>query len=311
MAWPAILDHLQRLRTGSTVQKQRHAAFGVVCPLFGASKVYYTELLSSISAEATKLGYPILIAPIANPKYKRTLIAHFPQLLSVAGVILITCQVEGSTWLEECASHNLPVVLVHDNIPEERVRGYSVTSYIRPELAGLRDLVFFLVDRRSRKNMSIVLVDPQGHALRTEKLRAIQTALGARGLDLDLTPERQVFYVSEYSYSEGYEVTDRILDKNPNTDSIVCLADVTAVAVVHRLKSLGKAESISVTGFDNIDAAEYNDIATVDQQLGHSGRTAAFDLYRAVSEKAVSPGQLLPVPVSSYIPTTFVRRGSA
>jgi hypothetical protein len=124
VAWPAILDHLQRLRPHSTVETHRRAAFGVVCPLFGASKVYYAELLSSISAEANKLGYPIVIAPIANPKYKRTLIAHFPQLLSVAGVILITCQVEGSTWLEECASHNLPVVLVHDNIREECVRGY-------------------------------------------------------------------------------------------------------------------------------------------------------------------------------------------
>ena len=301
MAWPATLDHLQRLRPRPTVETQRHPAFGVVCPLFGASKVYYTELLSSISAEATKLGYPILIAPIADLKYKRTLIAHFPQLLSVAGVILITCQVEGSTWLEECASHNLPVALVHDNIPEERVRGYSVTSYIRPELAGLRDLVFFLVDRRSRKNMSIVLVDPQGHAIRTEKLNAIQTALGARS-----TPEGQVFYVPDYSYTAGCEVADRILETNPNTDAIVCLADVTAVAVVHRLKARGKAGSISVTGFDNIDVAEYNGIATVDQQLGHAGRTAVFDLYGAVCA-----GQLPPIPVSSYIPTTFVRRESA
>ncbi len=154
--------------------------------------------------------------------------------------------------------------------------------------------------------MSIVLVDPQGHAIRTEKLKAIETALDARGFGLDLTPERQVFYVPEYSYSAGYDVADRILERNPSTDAIICLADVTAVAVVHRLKARGKAESISVTGFDNIDVAEYNDIATVDQQLGHSGRTAVFDLY-----KAVCAGQVPPVPVSSYIPTTFVRRGSA
>jgi DNA-binding LacI/PurR family transcriptional regulator len=93
------------------------------------------------------------------------------------------------------------------------------------------------------------------------------------------------------------------LEKNPTTDAVICLADVTATAVIHQLKMLGKAEKILVTGFDNLEIAEYNGITTVDQQLSVTGERAMANLHQALSS-----GKLPKAPAIWYISTTFIQR---
>jgi hypothetical protein len=103
-AWPQIVDHLGRTLARKLVptplnigdDSLRGKSLAVACPLFGASRIYYTELISAIWLQASNHGYELLIVPIKDPGQKRRLISHFPQLLSISGMILITCQVEGS-----------------------------------------------------------------------------------------------------------------------------------------------------------------------------------------------------------------------
>ncbi len=275
----------------------------IVCPLFGASRIYYAELLSAIMKQARQQGYEILIVPIADIFFKRPIISHFSQISSVAGVILITCQVDGSNWLVECASRSIPVVLLHDNIPESKARGYTVVSHIRPRLNALSDLVQHLIMAHSCKNISVVTVNPENHAIRSEKISIIERVI--RDSQLNFDRNQNMHYVTEYSQEQGIFVVDRIMENKPDTDAIICLSDVTALGIIQRLGEMGIRNQIRVTGFDNVDVAFQNNLTTIDQELKLSGERAVTDLHQAFQRNFIIEFQRI-----SEIPTTFVQRGS-
>lgn len=300
----SIPEHLTPILQKRPISLTRHRkTIAIVCPLFGASRIYYAELLSAIMKQARQQGYEILIVPIADISFKRPLVSHFSQISGAAGMILITCQVDGSNWLVECASRNIPVVLLHDNIPESKARGYTVVSYIRPRLNALFDLVQHLIVVHSCKNISVVTVNPENHAIRSEKVSIIERVI----LDsqLNFNRDRNMHYVTEYSQEQGIFVVDRIMENKPDTDAIICLSDVTALGVIQRLEELGIHNQIRVTGFDNVDVAFQNNLTTIDQELKLSGERAVTDLHQAFQRKFIVEFQMI-----SEIPTTFVQRGS-
>ncbi|MFC1942546.1 TIR domain-containing protein [Chloroflexota bacterium] len=315
MTWPQIVEHLRGSKrdllqheTSETGVQQiplqpPRRSIAVVCPLFGASRIFYTELLAAITDGARKYGYELLIVPISDPSHKRPLITHCPQLTSVAGIILITCQVEGSSWLDECASHGLPVVLLHDNIPEDKAKGYTVVSYIRPRLDALSELVRHLVETHRCRNISVVMVSPKNHAIRMEKLSIIEEA--THNFGLNFSHSNHVYYVKEYSHAEGMGVTDHILERNPETEAIICLADITAIGILQHLGELGFRDRIRVTGFDNIEVSAYSDLTTIDQQLKLTGERALLDLHNAIQHDSCVEFR-----AASHIATTLIERGS-
>ncbi len=280
-----------------------HKTIAILCPLFGASRIYYTELLSAIMGQARQKGYELLIVPVENTAYKRPLVSHFSQVSSVDGIILITCQVEGSNWLIECKSRNIPVVLLHDNIPEEKARQYTVVSHIQPSLDSLSTLVQHLIDTHNCKNISVVTVNPDNHTIRSEKIAIIENVL--RDRNLSFNRDHNMYCIAEYSQEQGVFVVDRIMENNPSTDAIICLSDVTALGVIQCLKESGNHKNIRVTGFDNVDVALQNDITTIDQQLKQTGEEAVKALYKAFQSNFIIEFKKI-----FKIPTTFVQRGS-
>ncbi len=277
----------------------------IVCPLFGASRIYYSELLFAIMKQARQKAYEILIIPVENTTEKRPLVSHFPQISSVDGIIFITCQVGSSNWLVECASRNIPVVLLHDNISENKARGYSVVSHIRPRLNALSDLVQHLIEKHGCKNISLVTVNPENHSIRSEKKSIIEQAIQDKLSDFIFIRDKNMFYVAEYSQEQGIMVVDQIIDKNPETDAIISLADVTAIGIMQRLREMGIHDQIRVSGFDNVEVALQNGLTTIDQELKLSGERAVTDLYDAFQRKSIVEFRTI-----SEIPTTFVQRKS-
>jgi DNA-binding LacI/PurR family transcriptional regulator len=224
----------------------------VLCPLFGASSIYYSDLLTAIMQCASRYGYELSVQPIVDVKHKRPLheYAHLP---SLSGVIAITCQVESSTWLAECREADLPIALIHDNIEEAKLKDSTVVSYLWPNLDGLRDLISHLIHDHQRRNICVVMVNPRGHRIRQQKLDIIRNTVFQEGLpDLDVTDRDHLFYVRTYTHEEGRSIVSEMLENNPTVDAVVCLADVTAVGILQELKE-HKRDDILVTGFDNID----------------------------------------------------------
>lgn len=291
-----------KMKTGTKIAVSRKMSakrktIAIVCPMFGASKVYYANLLAAITNKSTELHYQTVIVALPDYKNKGSLRNFFPSVAEVDGLILITCQVEDSTWLKECKSMRKPVVLLDDNISPEKATGFTVVGMVRPKLTGLVELVDHLA-QHSCRNLAVVTVDPAKHAIRRHKLEEIMRA--ARRYSL--VPEYHE--VKEYTQEDGYRVVDRILERNQSTDAIICLADITAIGILRRLQDLGLQDRIRVTGFDDIEDARFNDLSTINQQLETKGETAMERLHEAIKKglmESHSPDD---------IPVEFKRRTS-
>lgn len=217
------------------------------------------------------------------------------------GIIAITCQVEDSSWLEECKTNSIPLVLIHDNIREDKLKNSSVVSFIRPNLNALNELVNHLIKDHHRRNICVVMASAKNHLIRQEKLKYITRALQQSGVPFD--ERKHLFLVSEYSCKEGGRIVEEIREVNPGIDAIISLADVTAVGIKQKLKDLG-IDSVLVTGFDNIELAEQFDLTSIDQQLKITGDRALLALDNAIKN------EILTFRETTYIPTTLIVRGS-
>jgi DNA-binding LacI/PurR family transcriptional regulator len=265
------------------LQHLKHRRVLGLCPLFGASKVYYSELLEAILERADSYKYQLIIQPV-DMKNKKPL-HEYHSMKELDGIIAITCQIEDTSWLEECATARIPVVLIHDNISEAKLKGTTTVSSIRPGLHGLDELVDHLVIDHHCRNICVVMVREKGHLIRQQKLDTIKNAIKRNHLSFD--ERTQLFYVNEYSYIEGHRIVNYILQTNSTADAVVALADVTAISIMHELRSRGKAH-IRVTGFDNIEIAKLFNLTSVDQQLTMIGQTAFQDLDSAIENGRVS-----------------------
>ena len=270
----------------------------VLCPLFGASKIYYSDLLAAMLDRAKRYGHQLIIQPV-DMAHKEPLRVYYDSPSDLDGVIAVTCQVEGTSWLEECKAENLPIVLVQDNIPAAQIEGTTVVSYIQPELGALRELVTHLVKSHRCRRIWLVCVNERGHAIRQRKLDVLRSAMAENGLDP--AEGLEVFYIREYTHSEGERAAAEILDGDPSVDAIACLGDVTAIGVMQELQAQGR-EDVRVTGFDDIELAERFGLTSVDQQIKAIGQ-------RALQDSAIRYGVCATVdPV--YIPTTLKTRSS-
>ncbi len=300
---PDIVTFLQN-KHRSRLRRKKHKHILVLCPMFGASSVYYSHLLTAITHCIDHYDdCKINIQPISDVKAKLHL-QDYADLSTLDGVIAITCEVESSTWLKECKEEGIPLALIHDNVEEDNLKDTTVIFNLQPELNGLHDLVKHLISSHQRRNICVVMVNPHGHRIRQRKLDIIQDAVREEELDfLDVTDDKHLFVIREYTHEEGQAIAREILLVNPTVDAVICLADTTAVGVLQEMKER-KREDILVTGFDNVDLAARSQLTSVDQQLRDIGERAVTDLYYAIQHGV--HGYEGPV----FIPTTLIARES-
>src|SRR5579871_2851407 len=142
-------------------------------PLSGSSPIFYSEILGALSEQATRHGYRLLMQTIPDIRAKQRLRDYYPDLTDLSGVVAITCQVEESTWLEECQAANIPIVLIHDNIRKESIWGKGRVISLWEDLGGLADLIRHLTRYHGCHHLRIVIADPGGHYHRQRKIDTI------------------------------------------------------------------------------------------------------------------------------------------
>jgi LacI family transcriptional regulator len=83
------------------------------------------------------------------------------------------------------------------------------------------------------------------------------------------------------------EQTNILLDLPLPPTAIFTYSDMYAVGVLKaaRLRKLHVPEELAVIGFDNIEAAEFMELTTIDQNLEESGRLAVEVLLSRVAGK--------------------------
>lgn len=65
--------------------------------------------------------------------------------------------------------------------------------------------------------------------------------------------------LSRFSSGSSYNATMRLLDKNPDTTAIFCMADIMAIGALRAIYDRGKSvpDDISIVGFDGLDMVKF------------------------------------------------------
>lgn len=270
-------------------------------PLIGANPVFHSDVLRALTERASRSGYRLLIQPVPDLNTKSPLREYFPRLSELHGVIAITCDVEHSLWLTECAEAHTPIVLVHDTIlPEAAPTNVDMCS-IWEDTIGLQDVTRHLITDHSCHEIRVVIANPSSHYHRARKLSAIVET--AKNCGVDISTSTDVFAINRYSYEQGIRVGEMMLADSRQIDAVICLNDEVALAVMQLSRRLNR-EHIRVTGYDDVPLADYFDITSIDNQTQTTAEQAFFAIHNSSHSHSEHTRRTI------SIPTTLKRRSS-
>jgi len=110
------------------------------------------------------------------------------------------------------------------------------------------------------------------------RYQGYESALAASGLQPD--PNRVIF--GNYSTEAGHEGMHKLLDQDPEMDSVFANSDFIAIGAMNAIRERGMRvpEDISVVGYDDISLAQYSNppLTTVRQNINESGRLLVQNL---------------------------------
>lgn len=266
----------------------------VLTPLRGTSPGFYSGLLKEITDRCARSDLSLLVQPVADRRAKTRLRDLYTDLRNLRGVIAVNCHVANSTWIEECQSSSVRLVLVHDNLEPERYEHLGHVRSLWEDLRGLDDCVDHLVGEHGCRGIRVVMPDPANHFQRQRKLAAIRARAEANGVAFD--PARHVHIVATHGYDGGREAGEAISRSDDEADAVICLSDEVGLAVWQEAQR--RRRPLRVTGFDNTPLSEHFDLATVDHNRRLTAERALLQL-----RPDARPGTI-------QVPTTFIPRTS-
>ncbi|HAP43380.1 MAG: hypothetical protein A2087_12140 [Spirochaetes bacterium GWD1_61_31] len=114
------------------------------------------------------------------------------------------------------------------------------------------------------------------------RVKGFQDALKAAGQPL--RPEFALF--GEVSVEGGYQLALDLLRRKNRPRSVFAMSDIQAIGVIKaaRALQLRVPEDLAIIGFDDIEAADFMELTTINQSLKESGRLAAELLLGRIRE---------------------------
>lgn len=270
-----------------SLRSKRSRSVGVM--VFDVTDPYCAQILRAIETHLQTCGYFSVLADLQNDP------AHFQRCLNM----LLERRVEGIvaianwTYLEtklpaEISTRHIPAVIIG-----RELTGEAISSVVVDNEAGTRQALQHLYELGHSKIAFIK--GPRSLVDSAQRWRGLQSF--AREVDLTLDPDLVIEIKGRNStYTEGYQLTEVLLDRKPDFTALLAFDDLTACAAIRALTKSGRIvpRDCSVVGFDDIpNSAFYNPpLTTIHQQLemqGSLGAEIIEELIRASAEKRACP----------------------
>lgn len=147
--------------------------------------------------------------------------------------------------------------------------------------------------KAGRKRLSIVLFGKQLETLKQRYLGFVQ-ALNDYGYPL--YPD-MVYTVTNVSFQDGYDITQKILESDPPCDGIFYSSDILALGGLRLMKERGISipDDLSIIGFDDIPMSQMYGLTTIRQNVEDIGRLAARSIVSLIEDEEVLMEQILDV----------------
>jgi LacI family transcriptional regulator len=266
-----------------SLRSRRSHTLGVV--VFDLTDPYCTQILRGIQNHSRSSGLFPLVTDLQDDRSQFQ--ACLDMLLGrrVEGIITIANPLYlDSKLLSEFSERQVPAVTIG-----RQVSGVPVSSVVVDNEEGTRQALKHLFDLGHSKIAFIrgprILVDS------IQRWHGLERFAKEAGLNLN---DKLIVDIKgrNSTFTEGYQLTEELLNRRLGFTALVAFDDLTACAAVRALTSAGRKvpTDCSVVGFDDIpSAAFYNPpLTTVQQQLEMQGSLAAEmveELIRAAAEK--------------------------
>ena len=254
------------------------------------SVLFNLDVLQGIEDAARQANYHIsVLSGHLNFETERENVEYL-RASRADGIILASCcrRENGGQWarrLTACENGRYPVVLLEQNLDEERV-SCVVADYFEMS----RQVTRHLLDLGRRNILYIGADDALGHShLRLEGYRSAmrQAGLTTEGL------ERQ----GDFQSVSAYRLLNQAIEEKIQFDAVQCANDQMAIGALKALKEWGIAvpEKVAVAGFDNLFPSTLvsPQVTTVDVPGYTMGQTAFSELARLIENPDARPQKIV------------------
>jgi DNA-binding LacI/PurR family transcriptional regulator len=275
------------LKQTNTIAFVTHGQHKNIC----VEDLFLLEMMGAITVALAEVQYDLLVVNV-DP-YDTEWISEYLDTGKVDGFILMTSTYK-QNHIRELMELQAPFIAW--GVPEPGANYCSVTG---DNLNGGRLAGEYLLSIGKRKIGFI-----GGPSVEQEvKLRyqGFESALEVAGITVD---PKHVAY-GHFSSESGAKLAHKLLDQDPELDSIFANSDLIAMGAVNAIRERGQRvpEDLSVVGYDDISLASYCSppLTTVRQNIPESGRLLVQNLIQYLQNGVVTNG---------VVPVELIVRGS-
>ena len=244
-----------------SLRSRRTQTIGILVPELGDG--YHTQVMGGIGDHLMDAGYFYFTA---HHRHRKDLVEEYSRMLLRRGAEAL---IAIDTLLEHPLS--VPVVAVAGHHHVEGVTNVVLDHRFAAEL--------ILTHLHSLGHRRIAFMRGQPFSSDSEeRWRCLVSA--ARQIGIPIKPELSIQLDRDISSPQlGYPAVQQLLSGGKSFTALIAFNDMSAIGAIRALQDFGLdvPGDISVIGFDDIKAAEYNNprLTTIRQPLSNMGRIAA------------------------------------
>ena len=244
-----------------SLRNRRTQTIGILVPELGEG--YHTQVVGGVGEHLMEAGYFYFTA---HHRHRKLLVEEYSRMLVRRGAEAL---IVIDTWLEH--PFHVPVVAVagHQKVP-------NVTNVVLDHRFAA-ELVLSHLHSLGHRRIAFMRGQPFSSDSE-ERWRCLD--LVARQIGIPIRPELVVQLERDISSPQlGYPAVQQLVSGGKSFTAIIAFNDMSAIGAIRALQDFGfdVPGDISVVGFDDIKAAEYNNprLTTIRQPLANMGRIAA------------------------------------
>ncbi|WP_022824468.1 LacI family DNA-binding transcriptional regulator [Hymenobacter norwichensis] len=294
--------NFQPNRLASGLRKGRSGTLGVLVPHITGH--FFPEAVHSISTEATKAGYRVMICESNEDEKQEKRNLELLLNSQVEGVLVSLANTTHDFRHFQAAQQQQVPLVFFDRVLEEP----NISSVVLDDYQGAYQAVSHLIEQGCTR-IAHITADPHLNVYR-HRHRGYLAALTAHGITFD----EQLVHLCDMSIAEGREAMHKLLALDTRPDAVFASKDTAAIGAMQVAKEHGLRIpddlALATYSSEKLSMLVEPPLTSVDQQCAAVGKAAVRLLLDMMSEEVqpASARQIILMP-SFIVRESSLQRG--